>query len=220
MTPGLCRGKALLLGAALSVVAAVACAQVQSAPPSTPDEDPRGVLMAGQAAQTRQLDALEKACYARFFTTNCLLDVARQRRAMQADFQRKTAALDAADRQQRANEARQRGEDKQREQSQRQQALDPVAAEQAQQNKQADIDAKQQAHANKAAAAVEPQPAKEPKAESGPGAAERAANRAAFDKKQALAKQRLADRDAQRAKAAASPASAPLPLPLPPAAAQ
>ena len=217
MTAGARRCKAWLMGVALGVASMAVCAQT---PPAASNEDPRGVLLADQAIQARDLDVQQQACYAQFFTTNCLLDVARQRRTMEADFKRKTAALDAADRQQRANEARQRVEDKQREQSQRQQALDPVAAEQAQQNKQADIDAKQQAHADKAAAALEPQPAKEPKAESGPGAAERAANRAAFDKKQALAKQRLADRDAQRAKAAASPASAPRALPLPPATVQ
>ena len=62
--------------------------------------------------------------------------------------------------------------------------------------------------------------AKAPKAESGPSAAERAANRAAFDKKQALAKQRLADREVERAKAASHPASAPRALPLPSAVGQ
>lgn len=218
MRRGVHRCQAVLRATALLLFALAASAQAQPAPP--PTEDPRSLLMAEQGVQTRQLDALEQACYAKFFTTNCLLDVARQRRAMQADFQRKTAALDAADRQQRAQEARQRVEDKQREQTQRQQVLDPAAAEQAQRDRQAEVDAKQQAHVDKAAGTREPLTAKEPKAESGPSAAERAANRAAFDKKQAQAQQRLADREAERAKAAASPASAPHALPLPPATAQ
>jgi len=220
MTLGLHRCMAWLLGAVIAALGMAAWAQTSAPVPAAAGEDPRGFLMADQTAQTRKLDALEQACYAKFFTTDCLLDVARQRRTSAADFQRKTTALDAADRQQRAQEALQRVQEKQQEQAQRQQAFDAVAAERAQQEKQADREAKQQAHAEKAAAALEPQPAKAPKAESGPSAAERAANRAAFDKKQALAKQRLADREAERAKAAAHPASAPRALPLPPAVGQ
>ncbi len=217
MTRGSQSLKACLLGLALGVASLAVGAQTSPIAVAATSVDPRSALMADQALQTQQMDALEKACYARFFTTNCLLDVARQRRNMVADFERRTAALDAADRQLRAQEASQRVQEKQQEQSQRQQATNPGSAAQAQQDKQAEIDAKQQAHADKSAAALEPRPAKEPKAESGPNAAERAANRAAYDKKQTQIKQRLADRELERAKAAASAASAPRALPLPPA---
>ena len=220
MTLGLDCGKAWMLGVVIATASMAASAQSPAVPAEAPIEDPRGALMAEQALQTQALDAQEKACYARFFTTNCLLDVARQRRSVVADFQRKTAALDAADRQKRAQEAQQRVQEKRQERAQRELTADPVAVEQAQRDKQAETGAKQQAHADKAAAALEPHPVKEQKAEYGPRAAERAANRAAFDKKQALAKQRLAERELERAKAAASVASAPRPLPLPPAVGQ
>jgi len=67
-----------------------------------------------------------------------------------------------------------------------------------------------------------PKPPKPPKTPSGPSALERAANQAAFDKKQAQAQRRITERAQARAKAAASPASGPAalpPLPLPPASA-
>ena len=220
MTGGVRGLGACLLVLAQCAVSMAVCAQSAPIAAASTQEDPRLALLAEQANQAQQLDVLEKTCYAKFFTTNCLLDVARQRRSMVAEFQRKTTALDAADRQQRAQEARQRVQEKQQEQARRQQAIDPVAAEQAQQDKQAEIDAKQQAHADKAAAASQSAPARESKTGSGPSAAERAANQAAFDKKQAEIKQRLLEREAQRAKAAASAASAPRALPLPAAVGQ
>ena len=101
-----------LAGAVLVLAAVAAGAQTEAAPApaqvsqAAPADDARSALSAEREAKTQVLDAAERACYARFFTTNCLLDVARSRRAMQADLKRKEAALDAAERQQRAQDAR------------------------------------------------------------------------------------------------------------------
>lgn len=225
------------------VLAAVAAgAQTESAPApdqvsqAAPADDARSALSAERQAKTQVLDAAERACYARFFTTNCLLDVARSRRAMQADLKRKEAALDAAERQQRAQDARLRLQEKLQQQTDRLNEIDPVAVEQAQREKRTAQEDKQREHAAKAAAvpasaasaasapasAAKSAPApqasssKTPKADTGPSAEERAANQAAFDKKQAEAQRRIAEREAERAKAAASGVPPPPPLPLPP----
>jgi hypothetical protein len=224
-----------LAGAMLAFAALDAFAQIETlAEPdevsvATPADKARNALSAERAAQTQALDAAERACYARFFTTNCLLGVARNRRAMQADIKRKEAALDAADRQQRAQDARLRLQDKLEQQADRLNEIDPVALEQAQREKRAELEGKQREHAAKAAMAsasaasaatggTTPQanPPKMPKVATGPSAEERAANQVAFDKKQAEAQRRLTERELERAKAAASGASAPPLLPLPP----
>ncbi len=233
------------LGGTVLALAVFATAAQTEAPTPTaaaspavavPTQDARSALIAEREAQTKLLDAAERACYARFFTTNCLLDVARSRRALQADLKRKEAALDTADRQQRAQDARLRLEEKLKQQANHRSEIDPVAIEQAQREKRAAQEDKQRDHAAKAAAvpasaasaasapasaakaAPEPQanPAKAPKADTGPSAQERAANQAAFDKKQGEAQRRITERAAARAKAAASGASAPATLPLPP----
>jgi len=126
----------------LSVIGAGACfvafavqaqtdtATAPSASPSplaaqVPATDARGELHAEREAQTQRLDAAERACYLRFFTTQCLIDVARSRRAMQAESRHKEAALDVAERQQRAQEARRRLQEKFEDQTQRQNSSDP-----------------------------------------------------------------------------------------------
>jgi Skp family chaperone for outer membrane proteins len=234
----------LLLAGALWALAATGAAAQGDAPPvgaSAPaqDQDVRSALNAERAAQTQVLDAAERACYARFFTTNCLLDVARSRRAMQADIKQKEAALNAAERQQRAQEARLRVQEKQQQHSDPLDGIDPLAAEQAQGERRAAQETKQGEHAARGEAGklIDPAPATVPlqasqaeavlpanppkaaKTQVGPSAQERAANQAAFDKKQAEAQRRIREREAERAKAAASgalpPPSLPLPLPAP-----
>ena len=208
-------------------------------------EAQRSALSAERERQTLVFDAAERACYARFFTSDCLNDVARSRRAMLADIQRKEAALNAADRQQRGQDELQRLQEKQQAHEAQLQAIDAAAIEQAQREKQAARDAKLREHASKAtpppsggpkdapsggptdaasgsqAPASQPaSPSKLPKQQTGPSEQERAANQAAFEKKQAQAQRRVAEREQARAKAAASaPASAvsaPRALPLPP----
>jgi len=205
------------------------------------DSDPRAVLSAEREAQSLRLDQTERDCYARFLTSSCLREVARSRRAMQADIKRKEAALDAADRQQRAQDAQRRLQEKMQEQTQRQNDIDPRAIEESQRQKQSDQETKQREHAAKSASVPAPaasgvsapssapkppsvplpspvklpSPPKAPKADPGPSAPERAANQAVFEKRQAEAQRRLADR-AQGAASAASAARS-LPLPLPPA---
>lgn len=117
MTAGMRRSRVWQGCAALWFASTMLCAQT---PPAVTNEDPRSVLLAEQASQTRALDVQEQACYARFFATDCLHEVARKRRTMQTEFRRKTAALDAADRQQRAQEAQERVQAKQDDQRQRQ----------------------------------------------------------------------------------------------------
>ena len=208
-------------------------------------EAQRSALSAERERQTLVFDAAERACYARFFTSDCLNDVARSRRAMLADIQRKEAALNAADRQQRGQDELQRLQEKQQAHEAQLQAIDAAAIEQAQREKQAARDAKLREHASKAApppsggstdapsggstdaasgsqapASQPASPSKPPKQQTGPSEQERAANQAAFEKKQAQAQRRVAEREQARAKAAASaPASAvsaPRALPLPP----
>ncbi len=225
-----------LAGALFTLGALAAAAQTEA--PAGPDpmsqaapaDDARSALAAQRQAQTQVLDAAERACYARFFTTNCLLDVARSRRTMEHDIRRKEAALDAADRLQRAQDARLRLQEKWQQQTDRQNEIDPVAIEQTQRERRAEQEDKQREHAAKAAAAPSPasasasksapapqtKPAPSPKTDTGPSADERAANQAAFDKKQADAQRRIAEREAERAKAAASGVPMPPPLPLPP----
>jgi hypothetical protein len=232
-----------LLGAACAQVAALwalaafaAVAQNEAPPASVPDQDVRSALSAEREAQTRVLDAAERACYTRFFTTNCLLDVARSRRAMQADIRQKEAAINTAERQQRAHEAHLRLQEKLQLHTGQLQEIDPLAMERAQSDRRAAQEDKQREHAAKSPAAPAPaagqasapaageateaspqaKPAKSPKTDTGPSAPERAANQAAFDKKQAQAQRRIAEREADRAKAAASGALPPPPLPLPP----
>jgi len=192
-------------------------------------DDPRAVLRAAREAQSLRLDQAERACYGQFFTSNCLRDVARNRRTMLADIQRKEAALDAADRLQRAQDADRRLQEKLRGEAQRQSDIDLQAIGQSQREKQSAHEAKQQEYAARANATVDAlqraasaphseekslpvrSPVKGPKVDAGPSAAERSANQAAFDKKQAEAQRRMAE----RAKGAASAASAARPLPLP-----
>jgi len=205
-------------------------------------EAQRSALSAERERQNLVFDAAERACYERFFTSDCLNDVARSRRAMLADIKRKEAALDAADRQQRGQDELQRLKEKQEAHEAQLQALDAAAIEKAEREKQAERDAKLREHASKAipppsggskdapsgaptdaasgaqAPASQPSsPSKPPKQQTGPSEQERAANQAAFEKKQAQAQRRLAEREQARAKAAASAASAPRALPLPPA---
>ena len=220
-------------------------------------EAQRSALSAERERQTLVFDAAERACYERFFTSDCLNDVARSRRAMLADIQRKEAALNAADRQQRGQDELQRLQEKQRAHEAQLQAIDAAAIEQAQREKQAARDAKLREHASKAApppsggskdapsggatdapsggstdaasgsqapASQPASPSKPPKQQTGPSEQERAANQAAFEKKQAQAQRRVTEREQARAKAAASAAasapasavSAPRALPLPP----
>ena len=212
-------------------------------------EAQRSALSAERERQTLVFDAAERACYARFFTSDCLNDVARSRRAMLADIQRKEAALNAADRQQRGQDELQRLQEKQQAHEAQLQAIDAAAIEQAQREKQAARDAKLREHASKAApppsggstdapsggstdaasgaqapASQPASPSKPPKQQTGLSEQERAANQAAFEKKQAQAQRRVAEREQARAKAAASAAasapasavSAPRALPLPP----
>ena len=228
-------------------------------------EAQRSALSAERERQTLVFDAAERACYARFFTSDCLNDVARSRRAMLADIQRKEAALNAADRQQRGQDELQRLQEKQQAHEAQLQAIDAAAIEQAQREKQAARDAKLREHASKAApppsggsteapsgsstgapsggstgapsggatdaasggstdaasgsqapASQPASPSKPPKQQTGPSEQERAANQAAFEKKQAQAQRRVAEREQARAKAAASAVSAPRALPLPP----
>jgi hypothetical protein len=196
-----------------------------------PADDPRTVLRAEREAQTLRLDQAERACYGQFFTSNCLRDVARNRRTLLADIKLKEAALDTADRLQRAQDADRRHQEKLREQAQRQNEIDPQVIGEAQREKLSAQEAKQQEHAARANTVVDPatgaasapytavksspvpSPPKPAKIVGGPSAAERAANQAAFDRKQAEAQRRMAE----RAKGAASAASAAQPLPLPPA---
>ena len=196
-------------------------------------EAQRSALSAERERQNLVFDAAERACYERFFTSDCLNDVARSRRAMLADIKRKEAALDAADRQQRGQDELQRLREKQEAHDAQLQAMDAEAIEKAQREKQAERDAKLRGHASKAiptpaggsndapigaqAPASQPaSPSKPHKQQTGPSEQERAANQAAFEKKQAQAQRRLAEREQSRAKAAASAASAPRALPLPP----
>ena len=218
----------------LLVSGAMGLALAQEEISQAPADDPRAVLRAEREAQTLRLDQAERACYGEFFTSNCLRDVARNRRTMLAEIKQKEAALEAADRLQRAQDADRRLQEKLREQAQRQNEIDPQAIDEAQREKQSAQEAKQQEHAARANAAVDPatsaasaphgavkslpvpSPAKPAKVDAGPSAAERAANQAAFDKKQAEAQRRMAER-AKGAASAASAASAARPLPLPPA---
>lgn len=222
-------GVRIALGLLASGAMGLALAQQEIS--QAPADDPRAVLRGEREVQTLRLDQAERDCYGQFFTSNCLRDVARNRRTMLADIKRKEAALEASYRLQRAQDADRRLQEKLREQAQRQSEIDPQAIDAAQREKQSAQEAKQQEHAARANAAVDPatsaisaphgavkslplpSPAKPAKVGAGPSAAERTANQAAFDKKQAEAQRRMAE----RAKGAASAASAARPLPLPPA---
>ncbi|MDH4481631.1 MAG: hypothetical protein QE279_02875 [Rhodoferax sp.] len=195
-------------------------------------ESQRSALSAERERQTRVFDTAERACYARFFTSDCLADVARSRRAMLADIKRKEAALDAAGRQQRAQDELQQLKQKQLDREAQLNALDPAAIDRAQREKQQEREDKLRDHASKPASkpaaaasdaarvppAMAANPVKASKPPSGPSDQERAANQAVYDKKQAEVQRRVAERDQARAKAAAnagSAASAPRSLPLP-----
>ena len=204
---------ALLMGAHATLQA-----QTDLVPPVETGTDARSALRAERQQQSQVLDTQERACYQRFFTTACLDEVARARRAMLADIKHKEAALDAADRHQRAQDELQRQNEKQQAHEAQLQAMDPADVERAQHEKQTERDAKLRDHAAQAIPAPVAQAAsqaKAPKLPSGPSAPQRAANQAAFDKKQMEAKRRLAEREQARADSASPAASAPRSLPLP-----
>lgn len=196
--------------------------QTSPVPPTDAGADARSALRAERQQQSKALDAQEQACYQRFFTNTCIDEVARTRRAMLADLRRKEAALDAADRQQRAQEQIQRKKEKLQAHEAQLQSLDATEVDRAEREKQTERDAKLRNHAARAASASAT-PVSKGKASilpSGPSAQERAANQAAFDKKQAESKRRLAERAraaaaAASATASAASASAPRSLPLP-----
>jgi hypothetical protein len=173
----------------LSIVAcAAACAQERG----DYAQEQRNAIGAQRKEQAAVLDLAERACYERFATSTCLIDVARQRRAMLTTLQRREAALDTADRQWRAREQRKSLQARQDEAAAREQALDPQAIESTQQEKldrQAEKVREHAAHADTA-----PAPAPKSHADQGLTPEQRAANQAAFDRKQAEAARRLADR--------------------------
>ena len=219
------RSLVLITSCAMGLVAAQ---QVFLPPVSV---DPRDALSVERDAESLRLDGAERACYSRFFTSNCLRDVARSRRTMLSEIRHKEAALDAADRQQRAQDAERRMQEKLQAQADRQTQIDSQAIEESQRQKQTDLEAKQQEHATKSATpagltasapsyasstsksnpAPLPNAGKVPKTEPGPSPEGRAANRAVFEKKQADAAKRMAE----RAQSAASAASGPISLPFP-----
>lgn len=195
-------------------------------------QERRSALRAERERQMMDFDAAERACFERFFTSKCLGEVARSRRAMLADIKRQEAALDAADRQQRAKDELQQLKEKQQAHDAQLQVIDPAAIEDAQRDKKTQREDKLREHAAKAApardgapsgaaggaqapASPEPSPAGAPKLQTGPSDQARAANQAAFEKKQAEAQRRMTEREQARAKAAASAASAPRSLPVP-----
>jgi hypothetical protein len=159
--------------------------------------------------QASDLDAEEAACYQRFAVSGCLNDVRSKRRALQASLRRQEAAAHEREFAARAAEQRARSQQKveERQHTDQERLRGNAASEQAQrlqaqQDKQAShLAQSQQAPAS---AAATPQA-------TGPTAAEQAANRANFARKQADAEHRKE----AIAKRAADKASVPLPLPLP-----
>ena len=155
-------------------------------------QDQRNAIGAQRKEQGAVLDLAERACYERFATSSCLTDIARQRRAMLAALQRQEAALDTADRQLRAREQRKSLQARQDEAAAREQALDPQAIERAQQERLDQQAEKVRQHAAQADTA--PAPAPKSHADQGLTPEQRAANQSAFDRKQAEAARRLAER--------------------------
>ena len=173
----------------LSIVAcAAACAQERG----DYAQEERNAIGAQRKEQAAILGLAERACYERFATSSCLIDVARQRRAMLAKLQRQEAALDMADRQLRAQEQRKSLQTRQDDAAAREQALDPQAIESTQQEKLDRQAEKVREHAAQADTA--PAPAPKSHADQGLTPEQRAANQAAFDRKQAEAARRLSER--------------------------
>ncbi|MEI7514630.1 MAG: hypothetical protein WCK81_04515 [Betaproteobacteria bacterium] len=172
--------------------------------------DQRNAIGAQRKQQTAVYDLAERACYERFATSSCLIDVARQRRAMLADLQRQEALLDTADRQLRAQEQRKSLQARQDEAIAREQALDPLDIERSEQEKRDQQAEKVRQHAAQAQA-LPGAAAPAVRADQGLTPEQRAANQAAFDRKQAEAARRLA----QRKQAGGQATSDDLPLPAP-----
>ncbi|MBX9817070.1 MAG: hypothetical protein K2X79_03520 [Burkholderiaceae bacterium] len=130
--------------------------------------------------------AQEQTCYARFAVQSCLDRVAAQRRVLERDLKGREAALNAAQRQQRAQEQLQRSAEKVRDRE----TPAPASPDNAAQRQQAQ-DEKQEAHRRlqqPSAPASKPLPA-------APSAAEQAALRDAHAAKQRAALERRIARD-------------------------
>lgn len=131
----------------------------------------------------------EQACQSRFAVQACVDRVAAQRRAQERELKRQEAVLNAADRQQRAQEQLQRSAEKQRDHQM--QAAAPsgdTAAERLQAQQQKQHNHRQVAPAPPSVAASKPLP-------TAPTAAAQAASREAYVRKQRAAQERRTARD-------------------------
>ncbi len=137
------------------------------------------------------LDAQEQACLSRFAVTDCQNRIGELRRKMLADFKRQEAALNDADRMQRATEQEQRTREKQSGVDERR--IESAERAQEQDERKAALEEKQRNHQQQAKpldGAVSPQ-----KTPSGLDAASIEKNRQAHAEKLRAAEQRRMERD-------------------------
>lgn len=143
-------------------------------------------IMAERTRAEADFSQQEQACYERFTVQSCLDQVAAKRRALERDLKRQEASLNAAQRQQRAQEQMQRSAEKARDRE----ALEVALPNDAAQRLQAQYE-KQEAHRQvqpPSVAASKPLPA-------APSLAEQAALRDTYAAKQRAAQERRVARD-------------------------
>lgn len=201
--------RAHLLGLCLAVSSSL---WAQDAPLAAVDGAAFEQIEDSRARANAALDAQEAACYRRFAVSGCLKEVQTSRRAMLATFRLREAELHEREFAQRGVQQRARVQQKAQEQQQRQAELRDAGAgtgaEASHAEKlQAQTD-KQTEHAAKARQSVASSPVAAA-LPAGPTAAEQAANRENYARKQADAELKRQ----QIAKRLAGKVAAPLPLP-------
>lgn len=153
-------------------------------------ETQRQSIAAARAQAQADFTAQEAVCAKRFAVTACMDDVSARRRATNKALAHQEAALNNAERTQRAAEQRQRLDEKARERLVRDAEAQPDgSSEQEKMQQQRDKQAEHKAHAGQATSRspAAPQP--------GLAASAQTANEQAFAQKQKEAKERMAARD-------------------------
>jgi hypothetical protein len=181
-----------------------------------PDADVNaGAYQRMEAVRQREealLTTQEAQCYQRFAVNACLADVQARRRAMLADLKRQETVLHDGERVQKAAEQVKRAQEKAQENRDRQaQEAREFAAKIAEEKLQAQQE-KLQTHAAKSAASAAGAPRLLPQ-NAGPGEAEQAQNRAAYQGKQVEAEKKRQDIAKRQTDRTARPAPT---LPVPP----
>ncbi len=164
--------------------------------------------------ETARFDAADAQCRSRFAVNDCLRVSQTQRRSVMADLRKQEVRLNEQERAQRGAEQVELTKKKLLERNQQDKDLEAAHAANLEARAQKEKDLADKREANRNVPASHPAVASSaPHSPAGPVPAERAANRAEFERRQAQAQQRREDVQRRQSEKTGAPASS---LPVPP----